>query len=227
MLKLQRHYESYGASVRASLPDTYDAFAKATPTEVPERFPTIFDFLAYAASHVKSAIDLGDEAHYQHTLKVHQKALLHMCLTMVERELALLGEPSSESLMKLLNGKGYLWYRYCPLSVTFDMRRPDGTPRSVAILPRYDEALVARVPEGCEYMDGEEAEAIRKAQDPVFADALFAAKRGTAEGHWKLLPSDAPSISPHAQVVIAPWQTFNAGLVRDWTLPLFPEVTRG
>ena len=102
-MDLQKHYESYIASLREDALEHYEQYAKDSPTKYPAQWPTIFDYISDLVPIIRGAIANGDSMRYLDALKKHQFAMVSLFSKMVMELIWDCRDAHAEDLLKELS----------------------------------------------------------------------------------------------------------------------------
>ena len=74
-MNLQDHYAAYCADVKRDALDNYIEYARITPTQHPQQYPTIYDYMIDIVAEIRGAIANDDRQRYLSGVAKHEHAM--------------------------------------------------------------------------------------------------------------------------------------------------------
>jgi uncharacterized protein YnzC (UPF0291/DUF896 family) len=113
-MNLQEDYAAYKATVANDAPDNYIEYARATPTQHPAQYPTIYDYIRDLADNINRAIAMDDPANYRTYLDKHKYAMKELFKKMAREMIVELGfnEVTPELLKQFKKEFGDRWSKH-------------------------------------------------------------------------------------------------------------------
>ena len=213
-MMLRQHYDSYRSAVRGNCLEGFSEVAKLLKTAKPEQWPTVYDFLQETVGCIQTAIQANDEAAYRAYLREHQNCLIAVFSKMAEGvyEKSLGGSQDSSAKMlavlDVVNKKGWNWYQFCSKAVDFQKQTwfPRYTPEFTDCWTKIGKPFFSALELGILF---------RSRPCPKIRDLILAEK----------VQGPDPTILCGVQgetFDMCPLSKVNVGVVRDWTVELFP-----
>jgi len=138
-MDLNKHFQTYRASLGKDALDGCQQFAKNAPTAQPESYPTVHDYLNLALNNVRTAVDANNVDEYKIWISRHRSGMVALFEKMVDGAVRSIEGTPVLILYTLIHDKGWNWFKFCPASLTVSMTLHKEVPERVDVhwIPRY------------------------------------------------------------------------------------------
>jgi hypothetical protein len=210
-MSLQKHFESYRASLRKDSLEECEAYSRNIKTQTPEKYPTIFSYLSMLMENLKIAVAKEHESQYWTYITTHQKAMITLFERMAFEMVWDNENPESDILLALAKEYGWKWYKFCRTSMKISCKIAE-EPMEIFVIPRYSCAFEDVWSKNAIVFDADEMSLIESEEGKKQGKEIIDYKRMSTKIRHKIMSIPVVGV-PVSDIN-------NSVMVRDWSLSL-------
>lgn len=202
-MNIKEHYETYRELLSKDALKGYEDYAKKTPTAQQEKWPSVYDYLAHAVTHVRASVQSYNVDDYKKWLPRHQEAMILLFEFMAKDVVRLNG--STEEAFSALFALGWNWYKFSNVIAHFDNH---------IWVPRYCKQFDREINSKKPCFSADEMQLVLKNKPHKYiVDAMISAKKDR--------PQMITHIDEHGRFTVVNPTLANKQSIVDWTQELF------